>query len=225
MLRKTLPLALLLAACNNTGTVNVVFEIANDNNRLITLTNTGDIDDGIATTEILNHILMLDAITIGGENILDGQTPVRFDEAAEVIISREVAVGDFDEFSITIGVADAAGADLAGEPNIINRSVHNECNLIGDGLGDDNDVVDAGYVVYAPFNINNNLTFQKTFTIEKGGETELRLQLDLQTLLEDVDFAGADDVDGELAITELDLQLDQSPIVDAAIVEALTLVE
>jgi hypothetical protein len=220
MLRKLIPAAILFAACNNNGTVNLTFEIANANERTVTLKDAGDLVDGTTTFEVANHILMLDAITIGGENILEAQTPVRFDDAATVTISKEVAAGDFDEFSITIGIADAVGAEAAGEPNILDRSTHNEGEFDSDGDG----IVDSGIVVYAPFNVNNDLTFTKTFTVEKGGETNLKLQLDLQTLLGDVDVALAEEVEGEFAITE-DNATDQSPIVDGAIVDALTLVD
>src|SRR5688572_9418518 len=134
---KQLGLAAVAAAsiaCGKVGEVKFELAIANDNDRTADVNVAGAA--GVFTVD--NVIVILDRVVLKGDGIeaviIDTPTPFRFDALDEVEFEVEAEAGAYTSLEVTIGVANAATADAAGEPNILDRSFHLEGNLDGTGI-------------------------------------------------------------------------------------------
>jgi hypothetical protein len=210
---KQLGLAAIAAAsiaCNDVGTVKFELAIDNDNDRTADVT----VGAGTGVFTMDNVIVILDRVVLKGDGIeaviIDTPTPFRFDALDELELEVEVAAGAYTSLEATLGVANAATAAAADEPNIEGRSFHLEGNLDGIGI-----------VTYAP--AAQTITFTADLTVEAGAVLVPEILIDLQDLVTGVDYALAEDVDGELALTE-DNAIDQTPIVAGNVAAAWTLI-
>lgn len=215
---KKLSLAAIAAASvacgGDVGTVKFELAIDNDNDRTADVT----IGAGTGVFTMDNVIVILDRVVLKGDGIeaviIDEPTPFRFDALDELEIEVEAAVGAYTSLEATIGVANAATAALADEPNIEGRSFHLEGSL-------DNAGNVAGIVTYAP--AAQTITFTADLTVEAGAVLVPEILIDLQDLVAGVDYALAEDVAGELALTE-DNTVDQTPLISTNVATAWTLI-
>ena len=196
-------------ACEKTGEVKFELAIGNANDR------TADVTFAAETQvfTMANVIVILDKVVLKGDGeavIIDTPTPFRFDALDELELEVEVAEGNYTSLEVTLGVADAVTAAAAGEENILGRSFHLEGDLNG-----------VGIVTYAP--AGQTIIFNAAITVENGKVIVPEIIIDLQKLVEGVDYALAENVDGELALTE-DNAIDQTPIVSGNVVDAWTLI-
>jgi hypothetical protein len=209
---KRLGLAAIAAAsiaCGKTGEVKFELAIANNNDRTADV----KIDNATGVFTMANVIVIVDKVVLKGDGeavVIDTPTPFRFDAEKDVAFLAEVAEGNYTSIEITIGIADAATAALAGEENIQDRSFHLEGDL---------DTV--GIVTYAP--AAQTVTFNAAINVENGKVVIPEVEIDLQKLVEGVDYALAENVDNELALTE-DNATDQTPIISANVAAAWSLI-
>jgi hypothetical protein len=196
-------------ACEKTGEVKFELAISNENDRTADVTFAG----ATQVFTMANVIVILDKVVLKGDGeavIIDTPTPFRFDALDELELEVEVAEGNYTSLEVTLGIADAATAAAAGEENILGRSFHLEGDLNG-----------VGIVTYAP--AAQTIIFNAAITVENGKVIVPEIIIDLQKLVEGVDYALAENVDGELALTE-DNAIDQTPIVSGNVVDAWTLI-
>lgn len=205
-----------LAACGKVGQTEINFSLSNNNNRDITINFNGE----NRTFNVANVIVIFDNIhyKAGAEefDLFDVKTPIRFDDAATVKLGPfDSEALTFDQLDLELGIADAAAAADAGEENVLDRTFHIEGTIDADGDG----VVETGIVVYAP--AEQEVEFEQSITVNEDALTTLNVQIDLTSLLATVDFALAENVGGELSLTE-DNAINQTPVVSGNVPVAFT---